>query len=518
MKIKKVVLNNFRGYSNSTEIDFNDLTVFVGRNDIGKSTVLEALDLFFNEGKGAVKLDKTDINVGSDVREYSIEVEFTDLPTEVIVDASYRTNLADEYLLNEAGNLYVIKKYTTGPKFSGTFIRAVQPTNPDCANLLLKKNPELKRIIHNQNIECDNQSTNAVMRKAIWESYADNLQLALVDIDVTAGDDTKKIWAKLASILPVYSLFQSDRQNTDGDKEVQDPLKAAVAQFFQDDELINKLNEVAEQVEGKLKEVADRTLDKLREMDPDVADSLMPVIPSQSQLKWADVFKNVSITSDENIPINKRGSGVKRLVLLNFFRAEAERRQEEGDNTGVIYAIEEPETSQHYANQKILAKALVALSQTQNTQMILTTHSGVIVKMLKFDDLRLIALNDKGDKYITPIQSGLLVYPSLNEVNYTAFEEVTEEYHDELYGFIESQGWLSDYENGKPQIQYVRVKRDGTTHNETHTVTRYIRDVMHHPENQNNAKYTYQMLEQSVNDMRNYIESKSAGGGTDVDD
>lgn len=72
--------------------------------------------------------------------------------------------------------------------------------------------------------------------------------------------------------------------------------------------------------------------------------------------------------------------------------------------------------------------------------------------------------------------------------------------------------------DGKPQIQYVRVKRDGTTHNETHTVTRYIRDVMHHPENQNNAKYTYQMLEQSVNDMRNYIESKSAGGGTDVDD
>ena len=65
MKIKKIILTNFRGYRNPTEIEFNDLTVFVGRNDVGKSTVLEALDLFFNDGKGAVKLDKADITVGS---------------------------------------------------------------------------------------------------------------------------------------------------------------------------------------------------------------------------------------------------------------------------------------------------------------------------------------------------------------------------------------------------------------------------------------------------------------------
>lgn len=510
MKIKKVILTNFRGYRTPTEINFNDLTVFVGRNDVGKSTVLEALDLFFNDGKGAVKLDKADITVGGDAREYTIEVIFTDLPEEVVVDATYRTSLAEEYLLNEDGDLDVIKKYSSGTKFSGTYIRAKHPTNPECANLLLKKVSELRTIIRSQNIECDTQTTNAVMRKAIWDKHADNLQLASIDLDVTAGDDTKKIWAKLSSFLPVYSLFQSDRQNTDGDKEVQDPLKTAVAQFFQDVELQEKLNDVAAQVEEKLKEVSDRTLAKLREMDPDVADTLKPVIPSPTQLKWADVFKSVSITGDENIPINKRGSGIKRLVLLNFFRAEAERRQEEGDSTGIIYAIEEPETSQHFSNQKILADALITLSQTPNTQVILTTHSGVIVKMLRFNDLRLIAVNDIGDKYITPIQSGLLVYPSMNEVNYTAFGEVTEEYHDELYGFIESQGWLTDYENGKSQIPYVRLRKDGTTRTEQRTVTHYIRDVLHHPENTNNARYTYQMLQQSVADMRTYIETKLA--------
>ena len=77
MKIHKVTLINFRGYRNPTTITFNDLTVFVGRNDIGKSTILEALDLFFNDGKGAVKYDDGDINVQSESSVFTISVCFT---------------------------------------------------------------------------------------------------------------------------------------------------------------------------------------------------------------------------------------------------------------------------------------------------------------------------------------------------------------------------------------------------------------------------------------------------------
>src|SRR5699024_3330860 len=98
-------------------------------------------------------------------------------------------------------------------------------------------------------------------------------------------------------------------------------------------------------------------------------------IPSPESLKWQDVFKNVSISGDSNIPINKRGSGVKRLVLLSFFRAEAERRLSEDDNAGVIYAIEEPETSQHADNQRLLIEAFKTLAAAEHTQVILTTHS-----------------------------------------------------------------------------------------------------------------------------------------------
>mgnify|MGYP000065394173 CR=1 FL=1 len=55
MKIKSVKIKNFRGYRDEMRVDFDDLTVLIGKNDIGKSTILEALDIFFNETSGVVK-------------------------------------------------------------------------------------------------------------------------------------------------------------------------------------------------------------------------------------------------------------------------------------------------------------------------------------------------------------------------------------------------------------------------------------------------------------------------------
>ena len=66
MKIKSMKVKNFRGYSDETIVNFDDLTVIVGKNDVGKSTILEALDIFFNDGKGVVKIDKTDVNIDDD--------------------------------------------------------------------------------------------------------------------------------------------------------------------------------------------------------------------------------------------------------------------------------------------------------------------------------------------------------------------------------------------------------------------------------------------------------------------
>src|SRR5690606_3396872 len=99
----------------------------------------------------------------------------------------------------------------------------------------------------------------------------------------------KTIWENLQGFLPQYSLFQSDRKNSDGDSEVQDPLKEAVRQILGDPAIVLMLSDVAQKVEDRLGEVSASTLEKLREMNPSVADSLSPIIPPKDSLKWHDV-------------------------------------------------------------------------------------------------------------------------------------------------------------------------------------------------------------------------------------
>ena len=505
MKIKRVILENFRGFRKKTAINFNDLTVLVGRNDVGKSTVLAALDLFFNEGKGAVECDKGDLSVGSDVEEFAVSVVFSDLPGEIILDATAKTSLSEEYLLNEDGDLEVCKTFN-GSKVFGTCIRALHPTHSECCDLLQKKQNELQVIIKQSGISCENMKSNPVMRKAIWAHFGDCLECKETDIPVDK-EDAKAVWEKLQTFLPVYSLFKADRENTDGDDTVQDPMKSAAERFLKSAELQKQLGEIAVKVREQLQDVAKRTMEALNKIDPKVAKGLNPVIPSVDKLKWADVFKNVSVTGEDDIPLNKRGSGVKRLVLIAFFQAEAERRQLD-KNTGIIYAIEEPETSQHFENQRILAKALKTLSEEPGTQVqvIVTTHSNLMVKELNnTTGMRLILDKEDGTKAVEPVTSGLLGYPSLNEINYTAFGAITEEYHDELWGYLMEKDLLPEYEKGKETKPYERMKK-GKKVTEQKTLSHYIRDRIHHPENKRN-EFTYEELKQSVEEMREFIKA-----------
>ena len=263
MLIRSVTLKNFRGYRNETTVLFSNLTTFVGRNDIGKSTILEALDIFFNEGKGCISLDKEDINKrasneGDD--EVIIAVEFFKLPDSLVIDESNRTTLAAEYLLTESNTLKIVKRYPKAGK-EKVYIRAKHPTNAVCCDLLNKKINDLKTILSRENIECEDQTRKAVIRAAIWNHFADNLNLEEKEIDVTK-EDGKTIWESLKKFLPVYSLFQADRSNNDHDKDMNPAVSGydAASQVSKVSQTIDNI------IEQKMQDIEDKTearLDKL---------------------------------------------------------------------------------------------------------------------------------------------------------------------------------------------------------------------------------------------------------------
>lgn len=386
----------------------------------------------------------------------------------------------------------------------------MHPQNPICNDLLLKKRNDLIEILDTHEIECQDKTRNSEIRKAIWESQED-LDIKECEIELSKIE-SRNIWEQIKLHMPLYTLFQSDRKNNDGDSEIQDPMRLAIREILQDETIQNSLREVADSVKTRLEEVASRTLSKLGEMNQDIANSLNPKLSELEKLKWADVFKNVSITGDEDIPINKRGSGVKRLILINFFRAEAERRQQEENLPNIIYAVEEPETSQHPEQQRALIDALTRLSTAGNSQILLTTHSPEVVKKLAFNNILLITGREPGKIY--QVQENELPYPSLNEVNYIAFNELSIEYHNELYSYIEAEDLLSSYKNNKPSRAYIRILRNGQEKQESIVLTEYIRNQIHHPENDRNVRFTDEELKQSIEDMRNFIAGSRAASNS----
>jgi len=141
MKISKLILENFRGFYGKHEISFDNFNVLIGKNDQGKSSILEAIDIFIYEGKGNVKIEPTDLNIDAQkdgISEFKIAVEFSDIPKNVIIDATNPTSLEDECLLNENNLLEIWKIFRNG-KVADILLRCKHPVNDDFLKDIMKK-------------------------------------------------------------------------------------------------------------------------------------------------------------------------------------------------------------------------------------------------------------------------------------------------------------------------------------------------------------------------------------------
>lgn len=324
----------------------------------------------------------------SGLEKVEIACEFTDFPRALTLDAGAETSLAEEFLLTEAGTLKVKKVYDCGSKKPSleVFVVANHPSAAGFQNLLELKEKDLQAKVKELKLEVALKG-NPGMRKAIWGAGGD-LQLTETAIPVSkAKEDTKKIWDQIESYLPMFALFQSDRSSKDSDEEVQSPMKAAVAAALA--EVQADIAKIQQRVQEKAEEIAKNTHEALMTLDPGLASELNPEFSPPTPAKWQGLF-SVGLNTESGIPLNKRGSGVRRLVLVSFFKAEAERRLKTSNRRSIIYAIEEPETAQHPNNQRILIESFKSLASESGCQVILTTHSPGFAADLPNDSIRFI--------------------------------------------------------------------------------------------------------------------------------
>ncbi len=299
MKLVRVRLKNFRCYQEEATIDLENLTLIAGRNDAGKSTLFDGLAAFFGENK----LDQDDACKTGDPSDVRIICEFEDYPSQLVLDADFPTSLANDYLLNSNNRLELHQIWNCQLKTpkSSMFAMANHPSAKGINDLLSLKNSELKKRATALGAETEgiDQKINAQLRACIWKSSVIlDQKEELIPLDKDIG---KQIWGQLKLVLPTFALFKEDRSSTDTDPEAQDPMKAAIKEAFKS--MGKTLDSVIAEVQAQVQETADTTVEKLKEMNPELASQLNPRF---TEPNWSNVMK-VSLTGDEDIPINKRG-------------------------------------------------------------------------------------------------------------------------------------------------------------------------------------------------------------------
>lgn len=176
-------------------------------------------------------------------------------------------------------------------------------------------------------------------------------------------------------------------------------MRLAIEQALKVDEIQQKLLDVEDYVRQHTTQIADATIQKLSNFDSKLAERLQASFTKEC--KWGSVF-DIALLNENNIPLNKRGSGIRRLVLLSFFQAQAEAKKDEKEAPAIIYAIEEPETSQHPEHQIEIIHSLVSLAEKPETQVIFTTHSANLVCEIPIESIRYID-NEPALSVKTPI-------------------------------------------------------------------------------------------------------------------
>jgi putative ATP-dependent endonuclease of the OLD family len=101
MKLIELSIENFYGFEKRTTINVRDFNVLVGRNDVGKSLILKALDLFLNDKTPSIDVK----NLNNESSEIIIEAVFDAQDQKIIIDETIETTFESEELIDQQGYL-----------------------------------------------------------------------------------------------------------------------------------------------------------------------------------------------------------------------------------------------------------------------------------------------------------------------------------------------------------------------------------------------------------------------------
>ena len=389
MIINSIAARNFRSFVELEETRIGKLSTIVGQNDVGKSNILRAIKLFFDQRS---KLEISDVNdkaVSSD--SVVIEVSLAELPEEIELEDGVPTTFSDENLLDQNGLLRIRKIFSCNNLAKYTVEIAVNDFDDSSfSKLVAKKEKELNDLCKNNAIDVSKSGrgvTNAGKRKSLRQLAIDrNMPLAGLTIEL---DSKSELWKKISKYFPDFSLFETDTKLGIGETTFQSQFRPIIKNVVENKSIERIKKQFTDSITNSLQEEVNKVFDKLKN-HTDAFDNLI-ALPDflWDKLVTFDILGQD--TQGTKNSLENRGSGMRRLLMVAFFQYLAEREASENQNS-FIFGVEEPENCLHPGLQREIVKSFRILAD-RGYQVIMTSHSPVFVGASPIDDLALIIRN-----------------------------------------------------------------------------------------------------------------------------
>ena len=214
-------------------------------------------------------------------------------------------------------------------------------------------------------------------------------------------------------------------------------------------------------------------------------------------------FFGVQKENKQIVSLKDLGSGYEMIfsLLYSFYLAQQSGKQ-------LIILIDEPELHLHPKLQEEFVKILLEFSKI--AQIILTTHSPLFVKqILENEKVQVHILKiENNELSVSPMTARVLPYISANEINFVAFNLPTEEYHNELFEALKNNNYdhlnikdfdLHFFQNEKKELANYPYKQEPNQVS-IHT---HLRTQIHH-----RGKYErpdIKQIKSSIEKMRTFF-------------
>jgi len=344
MKIAKLRIINYKLFQNATIEMNSSVNIFVGENDSGKTTILEALSMVLtgriNGGSVISRLNLDWFNIATrQCFKNAVESGMTpDLPS-IVIEAFFSTPAEEEIAIKKyKGTNNSLHEDSEGVKLEITF------DNQYC--------DIYKQLLSEKKIK----DIPVEYYKVVFRSFANpELYYTITGKKVAIVDTTKKDYG---AVLGRFISNSINEYLTEADMTELRHAYRANRQGFTENQAVQKLNE------------------KLKESHNFEGKTISLNLRESGMDEW----KGDMSISLQDIPLENSGFGTQNMFKTEMFLLQ---------NSDVdILIIEEPETNLSYANMSIL---ISKLANSTGKQLFISTHSSYVANKLGLKWLHLVA-------------------------------------------------------------------------------------------------------------------------------